>query len=220
MKKTSFYLWYVFLLTSLVACDKNDDVQNNPQSPTDGFTIQGQFYETPNCYIEFDNTNQDKIWLFFLDGRMLENVNNLPDANGNPLDYLFSVNTTNWVFLKIKNSVNPSISTPQYPNIQTGIQYVGDVQDFIVHNGTIESYSPPIMNNGTEYGYDEQEYPPNDPDFQTHKVGTVSPLITLNSYQFDNNTQTGTINVDYTFVDATGNNIAGHYEGTFGVFVR
>jgi len=217
MKKTIYNLM-IFLLLSITACDKNDDAQNDPQNPTDGYTLQGTFYETPNCYITFDNTNQDKIKLFFVNGRMLHNVTNaIPNTT---IEYLFSVNTTNWVFLNILDTQNPSISSPQYPNIQTGVQYIGSpVNSEIVHNGTIESLNPPFTDNNIEYGQDEGEYPPNDPNFELHKVGASGPFITLNNYSYDSNTQTGTINVDYTFIDNAGNNITGHYEGNFGVFV-
>lgn len=205
------------IVISLGACDKNDDAQTDSQNPTDGFTIQGQFYETPNCYIEFDNDDQDEINIFFSDGRMYDNDNNV---NGITTDYLFSVNTTNWVFLNIRDDENPSIITPQYPNIQTGVQYVaGPTDSVVIHNASIESLSPPFFDNNIEYGIDAEEFPPSDPDFRIHKVGASGPFVTLNSYNYDNTTQTGTLDVDYTFIDATGNTITGHYEGTFGVIL-
>lgn len=215
MKKIIYLSLLVFLF---ISCDKNDDAQNDPQNPTDGFTINNQFYETPNCYIEFDDDiNPHQINIFLTDGRMFDNDNNV---NGSSGDYLFSVQTTNFVFYNIRDTENPSIVTPSYPNIQTGVQYIGGPTDsVIVHNATIESLSPPFFQNGVEFGTDAEEFPPNDPDFQVHKVGTVGPFITLNSYSFDNNTQTGTVDLDYTFTDAQGTSITGHYEGTIGILI-
>ena len=215
-------LWTLILLLfvfTFTGCDQNDDAQTTPQTPTDGYTLQGTFYQTPNCYIEFDNTNQDKIKLFFLNGRMLNNVTNaIPNTT---FEYLFSVNTTNWVFLNIKASQNPSIASPQYPNIQTGVQYVGGPRwSEVVHNGTIESLSTPYFVNNVEYGQDQEEFPPNYPNFSLHKVGTTGPFITFNSYNYDANNQTATVNIDYTFIAGSGDTITGHYEGTIGVFVN
>ena len=214
-----FHLKVFFLLLSLslIACDKNDDAQNNPQTPTDGFTIQGQFYDTPNCYIEFSNS-QDVIKLFFANGRMFDNNNQI---NGSTGAYLFSINTTNWVELIILASENPSIATPQYPHIQTGIPYeAAHNGSAIVHNETIESLSPPFMINGMEFGENKNEYPPNDPNFQVHKVGNTNPVLTLNAYNYNTNIQTGTINADYTFKDALGQTITGHYEGSIGILLN
>ncbi len=203
----------VSILLSLVltSCDKNDNQQNDPQQPTDGFTINGTFYETPNCYIEFDgDTNPDHINVFLTDGRMYDNSAQAP--TGAP-EFLFSTNTSNIVYFAITENMNPSLTQPSYPNIQTGIQYAGDPSDTVIgHAVQVNSINPPFIVNNIEYGMAVEN------SGTTHTQGAAGSFMTLNSYNYDANTQTGTINLDYTFTDANGVNITGHYEGTFGVF--
>ncbi len=200
------------MLLGLYACEKNDDEQTNPNNPTDGFTINGIFYDTPNCYIEFDDDNSpNEFNLFFLNGRMYDNQTNVNNSSG---DYLFSTNMTNFVFYNIRALENPDIVIPQYPNIQTGKQYAGGASDsVIVHDGQVVSLSPPFTSNGFEFGMP-------DPDVGTiHYPGASGPFITINDYTYDSNTQTGSIDVDYQFTDMNGVNITGHYEGTLGVIL-
>ncbi len=208
----SFYtlLFTAILSVLIVSCDKNDDEQSDPQNPTDGFTVNGVFYETPNCYIEFDtDSNPNEFNLFFTDGRMYDNENNV---NGSSGDYLFSTNMTNWVFYNIQSDANPSILVPQYPNIQTGVQYVGSANDSVItYDLSVASLSPVFTYNNFEFGMITSG--------TTHTPGAISPFLTINSYAYDSSTQTGTINVDYSFLDQNGNTITGHYEGTLGVIL-
>ncbi len=213
MKKIIYSL---ALLITLMACDKNDDQQTDPQNPTDGFTVNNTFYETPNCYIEFDD-DQSEINLFFTNGRMYDNDANV---NGSSGDYLFTLNTTNFVFYNIRDNENPSINTPSYPNFQTGVQYVGGPTDSVIgHHLSIESLSPPFFYSGFEFGMDNEVASQNDPLQTIYTPGAIGPFITLNSYSFDSQTQTGTINVDYEFLTQNGETITGHYEGTIGVIL-
>ena len=165
-----------------IACDQNDDVP----SPVNKFTVAGIDYETTNCYVEFDEDNPPHEFnLFFLNAIM-------SDGDGTSQEYLFSETTFNWVFYNIRDVENPSITTPFYPNIQTGVAYTGGVSDtVIVANATVGD-----DNSGTNFS------------------NTASPTITINSWVFDNTTQTGTINVDYVWGPVTG-----HYEGTVGVIL-
>ncbi len=213
MKKIIYSL---ALLITLIACDKNDDQQTDPQNPTDGFTVNNTFYETPNCYIEFDD-DQNEINLFFTNGRMYDNDTNV---NGSSGDYLFTLNTTNFVFYNIRSTENPSIVTPTYPNIQTGVQYIGGPTDSVIgHHLTVESLTPPFFYTGIEFGEDNEDTTQNDPLQTIYTPGPIGPFITLNSYTFDSQTQTGTINVDYEFPTQNGQTITGHYEGTIGVIL-
>ena len=214
MKKL-FYFILIFI--AFTGCDKNDDQQTDPQNPTDGFTVNNTFYETPNCYIEFDEDSQDNINIFFTNGRMYDNDTNV---NGSSGDYLFSLNTTNFVFYNIRDNENPSIVTPTYPNIQTGVQYIGGPTDSVIgHHLSIEPLSPPFFYTGIEFGMDNEVASQNDPLQTIYTPGATGPFITLNSYTFDSQTQTGTINVDYEFLTQNGETITGHYEGTIGVIL-
>lgn len=200
-----------FLITILIiftSCDQNDD----DIIPINKFTSAGLNFNTPNCYIEFDEftDNEASFNLFFLDGRMYDNDANV---NGSSGDYLFSLNTTNFVFYNITAFDNPSIEIPQYPNIQTGVPYIGSDNDsVIVHDFTVNALNPNFSSNGFDFGM---------PDDTTGVVHQPMPgntkTITINSFNFDFTTQTGDINVDYQFLDAGGNAITGHYEGSLGV---
>lgn len=178
------------------SCDQNDDVS----TPENKFTVAGIDYETTNCYVEFDEDDQNEFNLFFLNGRMI-------DATDHNLDgeYLFSTNATNFVFYNIRDDENPSINNPFYPNIQSSQQYIGGASDtVIISDGGIES--PVITLNGVDYGE-------GDDTLGTNLSNISTPTITINSWNFDNTTQTGTINVDYVWGP-----VSGHYEGTIGVF--
>jgi len=170
----------LLLITNLISCDQNDSVP----SPVNKFTVAGIDYETTNCYVEFDD-DQSEFNLFFLNAIM-------SDGDGSSSEYLFSETTFNWVFYNIRDDENASITTPYYPNIQTGVQYIGGPTDTVI-----------IANAMTT-----------DETAGINFSNTATPTITINSWVFDNTTQTGTINVDYVWGPVTG-----HYEGTVGAIL-
>lgn len=208
--KTLYKILVITLILNLISCDQNDDTP----SPTNKFTSAGLDFETPNCYIEFDefNDNNANFNLFFLDGKMYDNDANV---NGSSGDYLFSTNTTNFVFYNITAFDNPSIEIPQYPNIQTGISYIGSDNDsVIIHDFTIDALTPNFNLNGINFGM------PDETTGVIHQpMSGNTKTITINSFNFDFTSQTGDINVDYQFLDINGNTITGHYEGSLGVFL-
>ena len=211
--KTTVFLSLLFL-TSLISCDNNDDAQTDPITPTDGFTHNGTFFETPNAYIEIDeddNNNDgfpDDYNFFFSNGRMFDNDANV---NGSSGDYLFSLNTTNWVFYNLTTDINPSLlnSAPQ-----AGNSYYGSSNDsVIIENGQINALSPPFFDNGIEFGMGGNVGFANTP-------GSIGPSITINAINLDtNNPSASTIDVDYTFLNQNGDTITGHYEGTLGIIL-
>jgi len=179
--KTIFKTAIIILVLTLISC--NEDEVNEP-TPVNKFTVAGVDYVTTNCYVEFDEDNQDEINFFFLNSLMYDN-------DGGSGDYSFSETTFNWVFYNIRDDENPSIMTP-YPNIQTGIPYIGGSSDTV------------IIANGT----------PEDEDSGTNFSSNGTPTITINSWNFDMTANTGTINVDYVWGQVTG-----HYEGTVGIIL-
>ncbi len=193
----------------IVSCDKNDDIS----TATNSFESNNISYDTPNCYIEFDEftDNNASFNLFLLNGRMFDNDANV---NGSSGDYLFSLNTSNFVFYNIRAIENPSIETPQYPNIQTGINYIGSDNDsVIIHGFSVNPLSPNFDSNGVNYGM------PNEGSGVVHEPSPGSTnTITINTYSVDLMAKTGQIDLDYQFLDALENTITGHYEGSFGVF--
>lgn len=177
--KTIIKTLLIITIFTFFSCNEDE----NEPSPVNKFTVEGVDYLTPNCYIEFDDEdNQDEFNLFFLQGTMADN-------DGGMGDYAFSLTTFNWVFYNIRDDENPSITTP-YPNIQTGVSYIGGPTDTV------------IIANGT----------PGDDDSGTDFSNGGTPTLTINSWNFDSTTQTGTINVDYVW-----GNVTGHYEGALGV---
>jgi len=183
------------LTISLTACDPNDDIA----TPTNIFTVSGTDYETANCYIEFDEDNQSEFNLFFLDGRMIDNQTY---PNGVTDDYLFSLNTSNFVFYNIVGFAFP----------QQGQTYTGGASDSTIGHGA-NILDLGFTSNNINFGQGQD-------GFGTwHLPGPVGPFITINSYSFDNNTLVGSIDVDYEFTDENGITIAGHYDGNLGVFL-
>lgn len=190
----------IIIAFNLIACDQNNDIV----TPTNGFTVGSTFYETPNCYIEFDEDNQSEFNLFFLNGRMHDNTTY---PNGVTNDYLFTLNTTNFVFYNIRDIENPSIITPSYPNIQTGITYVGGNSDTVIlSDGIINDLG--FTSSGFNFG-----------QATGGTQHTAGGTIVINSYNYNPTTQTGSINVDYQGLGPAGNVISGHYEGNLGVIL-
>ncbi len=207
MKNTIKTFAIILATTFIISCDNNDDAQTTPATPTDGFTAAGVFYPTPNCYIEFDedfDPNLDEFNLFFTNGRMHDNTS-YPGTPPVTDDYLFSLNTTNWVFINVRELENPSITNPSYPNIQTGIAYIGgDTDSVIINNGIIDDIG--FISNGINFGQGNDSVVP--------IAQNGNPVMTINNYTYDIQAQTGNINVDYNY-----NGIIGHYEGTFGIIL-
>ncbi len=211
--KTIKILTLIFAIT-LISCDNNDDT--SAQTLTDGFTFNNTFYETVNAYIDIDtddNNNDgqpDSYTFFFTDGRMFDNDGNV---NGSTGDYLYSLNTTKLAFLQILVSDNPSLANSAPVPGNTYI--VSSIEDsVIIHNGQIDALTPPYLNNSIEFGMGNENVG------TFHFSGAVGPTLTFNQLIIDsNNPQNSTIDADYSFMDANGDVITGHYTGTFGVIL-
>lgn len=214
MKKHLFLLIITLLL---INCDSNDDAQTNPTNPTnstDGFTRNEIFYETPNAYFEIDEEDDnadnypDEYNFFFSNGKMFDNDNNV---NGSSGDYLFSLNTSNWVFLNLTIANNPSFSSSP-PT--AGNTYIANTNDsVIIENGQINGLTPPYFINSLEFGTGDE-------NTGTINTPTSQPSVTINAINLDsNNPSESTIDVDYSFTNQNGVVITGHYEGTFGVIL-
>lgn len=194
----------------LLGCDNNDDVA----SATDGFTYNNSFYETPNAYIEQDeedNNNSgypDNYVFFFTDGRMFDNDNNVNNSTG---DYLFSLNTTKLVLLKVLDSDNPSlVNGPLQPNTTYIVSSIEDT--VIIHDGQIDALSPNFSNNGIDFGMANENVG------TYHTPGAVGPTVTINNLNLDaNNPQNSTIDISYSMMNTDGEIITGQYQGTFGI---
>lgn len=208
------------LLITVFSCDNNDDEQTDTVTPTDGFTHNSIFYPTPNAYYEIDEDDDDpniggdgfpdNYSFFFSNGRMFDNeiyVNGVND------DYLFSLNTTNWVFLNVEVEDNPSLANAGPLPGNTYI--VSSIHDsVIIEDGLIEPLNPVYINNNTEFGVGSE----NTGIFNF--PGAVGPTITINALNMDNtNPAESTVDVDYTFMNGDGEIITGHYEGTFGIIL-
>ncbi len=218
MKKINTIL--LFLALSIVSCDENDDMQTDPVNPTDGFTHNSIFFETSNAYFEIDQDDDDPIIggdgfpdnysFFFSNGRMFDNDANVNGSNG---DFLFSLNTTSWVFLNIEVSDNPSLSNSGPLPGNTYI--VSSVNDSVIlEDGQIDALSPAYFINNIEYGTG------NETAGIINTPGASGLSITINAINLDNtNPTTSTIDANYTFMNQNGEIITGHYEGTFGVIL-
>lgn len=209
------------LLVAVCSCDNNDDEQTNPVMPADGFTHDNVFYPTANAYFEIDEDDDDpniggngfpdNYAFFFSNGRMFDN--DPANVNGLNDDFLFSLNTTSWVFLNVEASDNPSLvsAAPLAGNTYV----VSSVNDsVIIENGQIDALNPAYFNGGFEFGTGNE----NVGTFNT--PGSQGPTITINAINLDsNNPAASTIDADYTFMNQNGEIITGHYEGTFGVIL-
>ena len=223
MKTESFFYRLAVLFISVftfVSCDNNDDEQTSIVAPTDGFTINSAFNETANAYFEIDEDDDDpqvggngfpdSYSFFFTNGRMLDNDANV---NGSSGDYLFSLDTTEWVFLNVEAIDNPSLVTGGPLAGNTYI--VSSTNDSVILEGAqIDALTTPYLVDNIEYGMG------NDNAGVTHEPGVQGPTITINAINLDiNNPTASTIDADYTFMNQDGVVISGHYEGTFGVIL-
>lgn len=215
MKK--FNLLLVLLIMAFYSCDNNDDQQSDPQNATDGFTHNGVFYPTENAYFEIDEEDDspadgfpDNYVFFFTNGRMFDNDANV---NGSSGDFLLSVDTTNFVLLRVEVSDNPSLGSGGPSPGNTYI--VSSIFDsVIVENVQVDPLNPPYFNNGIEFGTG------NENAGIVNTPGSVAPSITINAINIDNNNPAAsTIDADYTFMNQNGEIITGSYVGTFGVIL-
>lgn len=227
IKNTLLVVTFLFF----ISCDSNDDSQNDPQNPTDGFTVSNTFYETPNAYIAIDQTdrdangNPDYYSFFFTDGRITDTYGD----QGLGYAYNYSTNITNLVKLQVfEGASNPNLNgaitageTYVASSILTtsingfGLTNAGYSKDsFIAYN--LQAGTTTF---GTENGFDFTNNPPETIGVW-HYAGTVGPTITINAINIDNtNPANSTIDVNYIFLDTFGNTITGHYEGTLGVIL-
>lgn len=219
----------VLLAVTMFSCDSNDDEvtpdATDPSTTLDGFTyhennVNPTFYETSNAYIEIDEDNDDAYPLapdyygfFFLNGRLLDNDANV---NGTNDEVLVSVNTTQFVVLSIDVAVNPSLQTGIPPT--AGNTYIASSNDSnVVTDLQVDSSSPQTFINidGTNVEFGEG----NETNSTIYSPATLGHSVTINAINIDTvNPTNSTIDVDYTFVNTSGELISGHYEGTLGVF--
>ncbi len=229
MKSILRQSFVLFLIISFVSCDNNDDQVTpdalDPTTTQDGFTYNQNnansiFYETSNAYIEKDDGNNDAYPLapdyysfFFLNGRLYDNdakLNNTTD------EVLVSVNTTQSVILSVDVADNPSLQTGNPPT--AGNTYVVSVNDSnVVTNLQVDASSPQTFINidGTNVEFGEG----NGANSTVFGPAATGHSITINAINIDNVTPSNsTIDVDYQFVNTSGELISGHYQGTLGVF--
>jgi len=207
----------ILICITIFSCDNNDDQQTDPVTPTDGFTHNDIFYPTENSYFELDEDDDspadghpDNYAFFFSNGRMFDNDANV---NGSSGDFLFSLNTTNWVFLNIEVADNPSLASSA--PVAGNTYVVSSVNDsVIIENAQIDSLSTPYFINNVEYGIGNENVG------TINTPGSQGPTLTINAINFNNaNPAASTIDVDYTFMNQNGEIINGHYEGTLGVIL-
>ena len=195
----------ILLLICIISCDNNNDIA----TPTNIFTVGTQNYETTNCYIEFDtDTPIDHLNIFLLNGRMYDNDSNV---NGSSGDYLFSLNTSNFVFLQLNFTNNPSLVNNGPTAGSTYI--ISSTDSTIGHNLLVNPLTPNFNYNSIDFGMGEDNVG------TFHIPGTGSLIITLNNYNFNSNTNTGTIDLNYSFMNQNGTIITGHYDGNLGVIL-
>ena len=219
----------ILLAVTMFSCDSNDDeVTPDPVDPSttlDGFTHHENnttpvFYPTSNAYIEIDEDNDDAYPLapdyygfFFLNGRLYDNNT---DINGTSDEVLLSVNTTQFVVLSIDVAVNPSLQSGIPPT--AGNTYIASSNDSnVVTDLQVDSSSPQTFINidGTNVEFGEG----NETNSTIYSPATLGHSVTINAINIDTvNPTNSTIDVDYTFVNTSGELISGHYEGTLGVF--
>jgi hypothetical protein len=226
MKKIKTLL--ILIAITAFGCDGNDDETTpdptDPSTTQDGFTYNPNngspiFYETTNAYIEIDeddNSPMDNVpdyyTFFFLNGRLMDNDANVADTND---EILFSINTSNFAALKIDVTTNSSLSTGIPPS--AGNTYVADSNDSGVITGfTVNSSTPQTFINigGTNVEFGEGD----DSGAIDHAPATLGHSVTINAMNLNTtNPSNSTIDVDYTFVNDSGEAFIGHYEGTLGI---
>jgi len=219
MKTKHFFslFWLVFSLL-ITSCDNNDDTQSDPSNPTDGYSLNGNFYETPNAYITIDQTDAnndnfpDYYGFYFLDGRMTDHYGDLGIGNA----YAFSTNTTRLARFRLDNSQNPSLNSGTLTAGQTYISLTGANRSTVVGYNLQTATSIFGTINGVDYAMLDTtlgNWHYCDPDL-------LVPSVTINAINIDSNTPANsTIDVDYTFKDLQGNPVVGHYEGKLGVIL-
>lgn len=223
----------ILLLTIilLVGCDNNDDTQTNPAVPADGFIHNNVFYETPNAYFEIDEDDDnpidgfpDEYNFFFTDGRMSD----ADSSTGAPVvanEYIFTLNTSNFVFFNLRVVDNPSLasSAPLAGNTYKGDVYAAPnnltPNTVIIHSfmGGVNAFIPAFYINGLEFGNPIDSYGV----YELQGLGGngTIPLLTINDININTtNPALSTIDVDYTYTNNDAELILGHYEGTLGVF--
>ena len=189
--KTILKTILILFIVLQISCDENTDTS----TPTNIFTVSGTDYDTPNCYIE---TNDTHINLFFTNGRMYVNDPNQPGSSG---DWLFSLNTTNFAFFQLKFSDNSNLNA----NIIPGTYNADSGNTTVGHNLVVNSITPAFFINGVEFGMGA--------DGQgTFNSGAGTVIV--NSYTPANGSVLGEINIDYTL-----GGISGHYEGNWGLLL-
>ncbi len=214
--KTSL-LWLVFVLL-IISCDNNNDTQSDPVNPTDGYSLNGTFYETPNAYITIDQTDAnndtypDYYNFYFLDGRMTDHYGDL----GIGYAYAFSTNTTQLARLRLENIQNPSLNSGPLVAGQTYISSTApDPYTAVGYNlqTTSSTY-------GTLNGIDFAMLPETVGIWHYCDPDLMVPSLTINAINIDSNTPANsTIDIDYTFKDLQGNTVVGHYEGKLGIIL-
>ncbi len=188
--KTIFKTVLILFILLQISCDENTDTS----TPTNIFTVNGTDYDTPNCYIE---TNDTHINLFFTNGRMYVNDPNQPGSSG---DWLFSLNTTNFAYFELRFVDNNNLNLTMNPGV-----YISNPNNTTIgYNVSVNSISPPFFINGVEFGM-------GDDNLGTWTTGNGT--VTINSYTNTGN-GLGTINIDYVL-----NGISGHYEGNWGLML-
>lgn len=220
-------LLLVVLGITAFSCDNNDDAQTDPVTPTDGFTHNNVFTPTANAYFEIDEDDDspndgfpDEYNFFFLDGRMADGDD--PGAPATANEYVFSLNTSNFVFFNLNVQDNPSLANSAPV---AGGTYVGDLYnvttnatpDTVIvegYTGSMIPFSTPYIINGVEYGN-----PSGDDYSNAQGANNATPTLTVNAINIDSvNPSQSTIDVDYVYVNLLGETFTGHYEGTLGVF--
>ena len=227
LRLTAVLIAALFVTTS---CDNNDDLQNNPGTPSDGFTLNTTLYETPNAYIAIDQSDRDNsskpdyYTFFFSNGRISDTWGD----QGIGYAHAFSTNTTQLVKLQVFESSNPSLATG---NLTAGSTYIASmtlttsINGFGVTNSGFSqdsfiAYSLQAGSTvfGTINGLGYTQIP--EVIGLWSYASATAPTITINAITIDTTTPANsTIDVDYTFQDTTGNAITGHYAGTLGIIL-
>lgn len=216
----------IILAIALMSCDSNDDQQDDQTMNDDGFTYHQNsgtttFYETTNMYIEIDEDNDDAFpnapddyRFFFLNGRLI-------DRDSHPIDpaisgeIMLSTNTTNFAVLTVDVATHVELQTGIPPTANN--TYVASREDSnIIHDSTVNPINPPffLTLDGTSFEFGNGD----DTVGTIHEPATLGHSVTINAINIDTTTPSNSsIDVDYTFVNTSGELISGHYTGTLGI---